>query len=895
MKRRTVSGITLIVLVSGMLILAFDVQSVKATGFIHIRADGSVDPLTAPIKRDSNVYTLMADIYDRLILIERSDIVVDGNGHKLQGVFAGFSIMPATNYVTIKDAWISSTSGTGIFSEVSSHITIVQNVITSCGCSGIYLHSLTSHCLIRSNIIEDCEVGITLNATAGNNQIFHNDFINNVWQVWSDGSFNVWDNGYPSGGNYWSDYFGTDANNDGIGDTPYVIDKSNEDRYPLMNPWVKPPPPNKPPVARFTHSPRTPKIGQRVTFDASTSSDPDGTIFSYKWNFGDAHTKIGKIVTHSYSNARNYNVKLTVKDNDGDSSSMTRTVTVVKPKPVTDPRIGKGVAWALDWADGKPYPKSDPRYSWRLYSGLCLAFVTDAYEFGAGCNPTHYPSAKSAAESLKPLRKGTPPAGAYVFYEWYPWGHVGLSLGSGRMVHTRLGGKPPVVTSYKIGLKYLGWAWPPVKPPIKTSGLSVKATCPIDLVVTDPEDLIITKEFSQISEALYIEEDLNDDGSLEDYIFIPEQKEGAYKITVVAEPDADPTATYSLEVSTEDSTLLLAENVPISDIPTDPYFLDSTTFDTPPVTLLTIGDPQYIDPLDNIYVSASTRFNLTAEDNMGGSGVISTSYRICEIACDTGWLNYTEPFNLTRLTDGVCSIDYNSTDYAGNVEPTKTITVILDNTPPSLTVEAPAEDEALQDGITLQASAWDLSATSLVSFSVREPNGGQGKIITPIFESMPATCSPEQKWILSFDTTQLPDGYYLFVANGTDVLGNTGVTIVEFSIRNWACLELLPASQCNKAGRTMPVKFSLKVTASVDFNQPFVRNEELAIIIYEENHPESVLQNSTYGTTATDYRIDGTDELYITNLKTLKTPTTYVVEICRKGMPIDSFRFETVK
>jgi hypothetical protein len=55
----------------------------------------------------------------------------------------------------------------------------------------------------------------------------------------------VWDNGYPSGGNYWSNYDGTDSysgpcqnvtGSDGVGDTPYVIDGSNQDNYPLMTP-----------------------------------------------------------------------------------------------------------------------------------------------------------------------------------------------------------------------------------------------------------------------------------------------------------------------------------------------------------------------------------------------------------------------------------------------------------------------------------------------------------------------------------------------------------------------------------------------------------------------------------------------------------------------------------
>jgi parallel beta-helix repeat protein len=68
------------------------------------------------------------------------------------------------------------------------------------------------------------------------NVVCHNNFINNGVHVSSrSGSLNlVWSYGYPSGGNYWSDYTGVDLDHDGIGDTGYVIIGDEIDHYPLM-------------------------------------------------------------------------------------------------------------------------------------------------------------------------------------------------------------------------------------------------------------------------------------------------------------------------------------------------------------------------------------------------------------------------------------------------------------------------------------------------------------------------------------------------------------------------------------------------------------------------------------------------------------------------------------
>lgn len=85
---------------------------------------------------------------------------------------------------------------------------------------------------------------------------------------------------------------------------------------------------NTPPTASFTITPQVPAVDQEALFDASSSTDSDGTVLSYSWDFGDGQTSSGPTARHTYASAGPYTVVLTVTDNLGGAGSTSRTITV---------------------------------------------------------------------------------------------------------------------------------------------------------------------------------------------------------------------------------------------------------------------------------------------------------------------------------------------------------------------------------------------------------------------------------------------------------------------------------------------------------------------------------------------------------------------------------------
>jgi len=233
---------------------------------VTIQTDGTVSPSSAPIKRDGNTYTLTGNISAE-ISVQKSNIVIDGAGYTLQGSYNGtneyaWMIGEGPDQVS-NDTKVPYSIGVDLaFPEVMG--LTVRNLNIKNFSIGIYVW--TSNNTVTGNAITENIVGVLLSGS--NNSITSNYVARNrqgVFFGWNEpgdipstididhNSFNsneqhlsgclcedynlleiphTWDD--DKEGNYWNDYNGPDANGDGIGDTPYIIDVLNRDRYPLM-------------------------------------------------------------------------------------------------------------------------------------------------------------------------------------------------------------------------------------------------------------------------------------------------------------------------------------------------------------------------------------------------------------------------------------------------------------------------------------------------------------------------------------------------------------------------------------------------------------------------------------------------------------------------------------
>jgi predicted outer membrane repeat protein len=203
----------------------------------------------------------------------------------------------------------SASSGGGIACAYNSHPTIHNNTISNnsaeCG-GGLFTYygsnpSITSNNITKNVAVDfggglccdDSAPTVTGNSFVQNSAnlgggiyctsqrtpvIYHNNFVVNIQNAY-DEETSIWDNDYPSGGNYWDDYEerypdAQEIGDSGIWDTPYTIeDGDNQDRYPLIDPWGDLG--YQAPIVKIT-SPKENEYVRGLLAIQGSSSDPDG-------------------------------------------------------------------------------------------------------------------------------------------------------------------------------------------------------------------------------------------------------------------------------------------------------------------------------------------------------------------------------------------------------------------------------------------------------------------------------------------------------------------------------------------------------------------------------------------------------------------------------------------
>jgi parallel beta-helix repeat protein len=193
------------------------------------------------------------------ILLEGSaDNIVSGND-AIANSLIGIYIEDSSNDDTVGGNNVTA-NASGIYLYSSSSNAVSCNNATANGV-GIHLYSSSNNTVSGNDVAANSVYGIGLTNSSGN-IMYHNSFVGNDVQAFvgyinPSEPTNTWDDGYPSGGNYWSDYNGTDlysgpyqneTGSDGIGDTPYAIvsldfmnnlrsNTTDIDHYPLMGPF----------------------------------------------------------------------------------------------------------------------------------------------------------------------------------------------------------------------------------------------------------------------------------------------------------------------------------------------------------------------------------------------------------------------------------------------------------------------------------------------------------------------------------------------------------------------------------------------------------------------------------------------------------------------------------
>jgi parallel beta-helix repeat protein len=366
------------------------IETIKASGdTLHVGIGQAYSNIQDAINaaNESDAIYVHIGIYNENILIDKSLTLTSENKENtiIKGGGSGHVIKITADYVNISSFTIKEAIGEGYDSVILDKVqncriidniiknsddgiylldshwnTISDNIIQDNNLNGIFT-SFSDNNIFNNNLIYYNDKGIVIGSYSDDNEIFDNDIKgkqgylqgigidigtstteNIIYRNYLDdfadnakdlGTDNTWYKSSTQQGNYWDDYTGIDEDENGRGDTPYNIndDESIQDIYPLGY-FQDQSSENNYPTAD-AGGPYSGNVDEVITFDASSSTDSDGNVIGYQWDWTndgvyDTTWLTSSTTIHSYSSTGTYTVKIQVKDNDGKTNTDTAQVTI---------------------------------------------------------------------------------------------------------------------------------------------------------------------------------------------------------------------------------------------------------------------------------------------------------------------------------------------------------------------------------------------------------------------------------------------------------------------------------------------------------------------------------------------------------------------------------------